>query len=210
MDLGGVDIGGEVEEVPPGAKRHHDLLQGGVSCPLSNAIDGALHLSGAAAEGSQAVGHGKPQVVMAVNADCRLVYVGHVLEDAPHQPRELLGRGVAHGIGDVDRCRPGIDGRLKYLVDEVGVSAGGIHGRELHILNIALGASDHGGGKLKYLLPPHPQLVGEVNVGAGEEDVNSPPLCLLYRLPGAVHSLGIGMGQGADYGLPYLLGDEAH
>ena len=39
--------------------------------------------------------------------------------------------------------------------------------------------------------------------------MNSPPLRLLYGLPGTVHRLGIGMGQGADYGLPHLLGDEA-
>ena len=145
-----------------------------------------------------------------MNADNCLIYVGHVLEDARYQPGELLGRGVAHGVGNIDRCCPGIDGGLKDLVDELGIGASGIHGRELHIFNITFGAGDHCGGKIEYLIPVHPELVGEMDIRAGEEDMNSPPLCLLYCLPGAVHCLCIGMGQAADYGLPHFPGDEAH
>jgi hypothetical protein len=32
---------------------------------------------------------------------------------------------------------------------------------------------------------------------------------LLYRLPGVIHGIGVGMGQGADSSLLYLLGDQA-
>src|SRR3972149_6698664 len=59
--LGAVDIYGQVEEVAPGPEGHDNLLEGGVAGPLTDAVDGALHLPGAGPDSRQGVGYGQAQ-----------------------------------------------------------------------------------------------------------------------------------------------------
>ena len=43
-------------------------------------------------------------------------------------------RGVADGVGDVDRRGAGGDGRFDDAAEEVGLGAGGVFGRELDVV----------------------------------------------------------------------------
>ena len=128
VELSGVHVGAQAEEVVAGPDAHHHLFQRGVARPLADAVDGALHLAGAGVDGGHAVGYRQAQVVVAVDGDDRLVDVGHVLLDAADERLELVGDGVAHGIGDVDGGGPGGDALLHQRVDVVGVGAGRVHG----------------------------------------------------------------------------------
>ena len=63
--------------------------------------------------------------------------------DASDQPAELLGRGVAHRVGDVERGGAGLDGHAQHLVQELRVAAAGVLGRELDVGAQAAGIGDH-------------------------------------------------------------------
>ena len=76
-----VDPRRRVVVVAAGAQRHHDFFQRAVAGPLADAVDRALDLAGAVFDGRQAVGHGQAQVVVAVDADHRLVDVRHAVDE---------------------------------------------------------------------------------------------------------------------------------
>ena len=67
--------------VVPRAEGHHDFFERAVAGPLAEAVDRALDLAGAVLDGRQAVGHRQAEVVVAVNADHRLVDVRHALDE---------------------------------------------------------------------------------------------------------------------------------
>ena len=153
VDLRGVQVSAEVEEVGAGLDGHNHLLQGGVPGPLADAVDAGLHLAGAGAHGGQAVGHRKPQVIVAVDGDHGLMDIGHVLLDATDELPELLRDGVAYGIGDVDRGGAGLDALGQHAEDVIGLGAGGVHRGELHIGAVLLGVRHLAAGHLQHLLP---------------------------------------------------------
>ncbi len=123
--------------VVPGAQGHDDFFQRAVAGPLADAVDRALDLSGAVLDGGQAVGHGQAQVVVAVDADHRLVDVRHAVREGADHAAHVGRRGVADRVGNVDRGGPGGDGRLDHLAEEVGLGAGGVLGRELDVVAVA-------------------------------------------------------------------------
>ena len=55
-----------LQGVATNAHRHHDLLEGGITGPLADAVHGALELVHARVERGQRVGDRKPEVVMTV------------------------------------------------------------------------------------------------------------------------------------------------
>ena len=124
-------------EIVAGPQGHDDLFQRAVAGPFAQAVDRTLDLPGAGLDGGQAVGHGHAQVVVAVDADHGLVDVGHAVAERLDDVVHVAGRGVAHGVGNVDRGGPGGDGRLDHLAEEIGLGAGGVLGRELDVGAIA-------------------------------------------------------------------------
>ena len=118
-----------------GLERHDHLFQRGVARPLADAVDRDLDLSRAVAHAGQRVGRGHAQVVVAVHRDDGPVDVGHVLDDAPDQGAELVRRGVAGGVGDVDHRRAGGDDGLQHPVEVLRIGATGILGVVLHVLH---------------------------------------------------------------------------
>ena len=50
-------------------KRHHDLLKRRVACPLAKAVHGHMGTGGPGFQGRHRVGHGKAEVVMAVDRE---------------------------------------------------------------------------------------------------------------------------------------------
>ena len=129
----GLDAGGQAVVVGPGLQRHDDLFERGVAGALADAVDRALDLPGAGLAGGQAVGDGQAQVVVAVDADDGLADVRHALAEGADDAGVLGGRGVADGVGDVDRGRAGLDGGLDDLAEEVDLGARGVLGAELDV-----------------------------------------------------------------------------
>src|SRR5262249_43041465 len=63
----------ERHHTPPTPQRHNYLFQGGVSRPLPNSIYRALNLPGSGFQSRDRVRHRKPQIVVTVHRDHRLV-----------------------------------------------------------------------------------------------------------------------------------------
>ena len=63
-----------------------------------------------------------------------LVRAGHRFDQHADQVGAFARRGVAHGIGDVDRGRPGLDGDLDHAAQVIPFGAGGVHRRPLHVV----------------------------------------------------------------------------
>ena len=85
-------------------QRHDDLFHRGVAGALAEAVHRAFDLPRAGADRRQRVGDGEAEIVMAMGRDHRLVDVRHALEQHADQRREFLRHGIAHRVGDVDRC----------------------------------------------------------------------------------------------------------
>ena len=81
VNPGGIDIRGQIKEVLAGAQRHHYLFHRRITRSLANTVNGALHLAGTRSERGQAICHRQTKVIMAVNADYRLVNIGYMLKD---------------------------------------------------------------------------------------------------------------------------------
>ena len=131
-------------------------------------------------------------------ADHRPVDVGNVLLDVPQQLGELGRDGVTHGIRYVYRSRAGIYYRLDELVKVLGVGPGGVHGRELDVVAVAPGPAYHGHRHVHHFLPVLADLVRQVDIRAGEEDVDTGILSAFKGLPRLVHVCRMGAGQRGD------------
>jgi hypothetical protein len=87
-------------------ERHHDLLQRGITCPLTDAVDGYLDLAGPDLDPCERVGDGHPEVVVAVDREDALLECWHPLPKLLQEIRELDRRRVAYRVGDVDHVGP--------------------------------------------------------------------------------------------------------
>ena len=196
--------------VVPRPQRHHDLFQRAVAGPLADAVDRALDLPGAVLDGGQAVGDGQAQVVVAVDADDRLVDVRHALVEVRDDAGVLRGRGVADGVGDVDRRRAGVDGRL----DDLGRGSRARCGRRPRARtrcrrSSRLARFTPATARLDDLLLGHLQLELAVDGAGGQEDVDARLCGVLEGLPGAVDVAVVAAGQAADGRAGDLGGDRA-
>ena len=72
-----------------------------------------------------------------MDADDRLVDVGHAVAQRADDLAHVAGRGVADGVGDVDRGGAGGDRRLDHLAEEIGLGARGVLGRVLDVGAVA-------------------------------------------------------------------------
>ena len=190
-------------------ERHHDLFERRVAGALADAVDRALDLPRAGLHGGQRVRDGQAEIVVAVRRQDRAV------ADARAHGREHaldIGRQrVADRVGQVDRRRAGVDRRLGDLAEEREVAARRILRRELHVVAIR---------RARGRRPTRPargtaraadaQLVFEVNVGGGEEDVNARARRLRQRRPGAIDVRRDRAGQAGDDRPPHGAGNGAH
>ena len=102
---------------------------------------------------------------------------------------ELGGDGVADGVGDVDGGGAGVDDGLVDAQQEVVVGAGGVLGAELDLgvaAQLSRRVADPVDGRREGLLAGHPQLVHEVDVAGGDEEVQVRPLGRPERLDAAL------------------------
>ena len=185
---------------------HDDLLHGSVAGPLADAVDGALHLTGAGLYGGQGVGHGEAQVVVAVRRDH--VVAGDPLPDRTEALSPLDRSGETHGVRDVERAGTVVDGGLEHIAHEVEIRAGSILGAELDIIGVLACTRHRRGGLGQHLGGAHLELELHVRRAGGDERVDASAGSRLDGFPAAVDVLVGGARQPADGRTLYRRGDR--
>jgi len=137
------------------------------------AIDGALDLAGDAFDAGQRVGYGHTEVVVAVGGEDYVVDSRDAGFDQAEDRGVLLGGGVADGVGDVDSGGAGLDGDGDHLEEELGIGAGAVLGGELYVFGKGAGEADRLGGLVEGLVAGDAELALEMEVGGGEDDVDT-------------------------------------
>ena len=213
-DLSGVDVRAHAELLRPRMQRHHDLFEGGVARAFADAVDRHLDLPRAVLDRRQRVRGRQPQVVVAVGRDDHILRARHILSDAADQPAELARQGVARRIRDVQRGRAGLDRHLEHLVEEFGIGAARVLGRELDVGAQAAGVRHRLAGALQALLAADLELVRQVDVRGREEGVDARPFRLAHGVPGAIDVALAGARQPGDdrrvFELTHLARNPAH
>ncbi len=190
----------QVEDSLPRVERHHRLFEAGVAGPFADAVDGDFDLPCPVLHSRKRVCGRQAQVVVAVDAENDVLAAFHVLAQIADQLAELFGRGVADGVGDVQRRRAGPNGDGQHLDQELGVAAAGVFGAELDVVAQAAGVLHHVADRFEHLVGRHAQLVLHVDFTGGEEGVDARPHRALDRLPGFVDVVLVGPGQAGDDG----------
>ena len=195
VDFLRLNSGAETQVLPAHSKSHHDLLQGGVAGPLANSVDGAFHLAGSGSNGGQGVGYGQPQVVVAMAAQAGPADIGHLFPQDAEDPSELVRHAIPHRVGDVDDGRSFADGRLDNLAEIIQVAAPRVLRGKLHLVAEGPGQPDRLHRVLQDLIPGTFELELQVDIGGGDEGVDSRLGGNIQRLPAPADILFHGPGQ---------------
>ncbi len=208
-DLARVDVGVHAQDVAALADRHHDFLHDGVARALADAVDRALDLPRARLHARERVGGRHAEVVVAVHRDDRVLDAAHVLAETGDERAELLGIGVAGGVGDVDDGRARGDDRLDHAVEVGRHGSGGVLGVELDVLDEGSGELDRRDGALDRLVLADAQLVAQVRLRDADAGVDARAGGGLERGGGGLDVVGDGARQAADDGGVAHLGADA-
>ncbi|MNJ40067.1 hypothetical protein D3C77_349520 [compost metagenome] len=196
-------LGGDRDAIAvrAGAQGHDDLFDRGVAGPFADAVDRAFDLTRPALDGGQGVGDGQTQVVVGVRREDD---VGVARPDDAVQIGEaltrLLGRGVADGVGHVQRLGARVGGGQQGLGQELRLGAEGVLGRELDVVEHRGGVFHRARDDGQHLVGAHPQLGRAVDRAGGQEDVAA-AMRLGRRSQGAergVDVLLVGARQGGE------------
>ena len=147
---------------------------------------------------------------MAVDVEGGAGEFGNVAEEAPDEGPELLGDGMADGVGDVHDGRPGRQDGADHFGEEVGLGAGRVLGAELHVAAEGARAADAFDGAAEDFALGEAELETAVDFAGGEEDVQEGAVAGGTQGPGGlVDVLGYAAGQGRHAGGAYGFGDAA-
>ena len=205
----GVDLVPVGKLVVADVDRHHDFLERGVTRTLADAVDGAFHLTRAAGDSGQRIRHRHAEVVVAMDREHRLVGVRHPLHQGAHEVGVFLRNGVADGIRNVHRRRPGLDDRLDDAAQEIHFAAGAVLGRPFDVVDLVAGPGHVGDRGLDHLLRRHVELDAHVQRRGGDHGVDAAAPGELHRLGAAVDVLRMDPRQAGDDGILGAPGDLA-
>ncbi len=135
---------------------------------------------------------------------------GHRGDDRGEELGDLVRRGVADRVGQVDRRGAGVDHRFDDLVEEARIAAGGVLGRELDVVGEAAGTRHRRHGALEALLARDPELALQVQIGGGDEGVDAAAGRGFEGLAGGVDVARSAARQRRDHGPSYFRRDPAH
>ena len=124
------------------------------------------------------------------------------------QLRAFARGGIADGVGDVDRGRPGLDRDLDHAAEIIVLGPGGVHRRPLHVVAEVAGMGHGVVDALGHLV--HGQVRDRaVQRRGADEGVDARAVRVPHRLPAAVDVLEVGAGQAADHRVLGAFGDLA-
>ena len=209
-DVLGMQPGGVGQMIAPHFQGHDDLFEGGVAGPLADAVDRHFDLPGAGLDASQAVCDREAEVIVTVGGKDNAIGAGDVLDQVAEDRRILAGIGVADGVGDVDRRRPGADRGLNAAAQHIALGAGGVLGRPFHIVAEVAGVGDRAGHEVDDLLGGDPQDVVAVLRAGGEKGVDAAAAGRADGLGAALNVHHRRPSQTADGALGNDAGDAAH
>ena len=98
----------------------------------------------------------------------------------------------------------------QHPADEVDIRARRVHRAELDIIDVLLGTRDHLARLLEDRFAVLAQLVRDVNVAAGEKDVEARGLGVADRGPALIDVVGHGAAERGDLGAADFAGDPVH
>ena len=101
---------------------------------------------------------------MAVGGEDDILDARNAGKDVAEHLRVVLREAVADRVGQVQGGCAGLDRNLANLAQEIAIGAGGVLGRELDVVAVALGQRDHRGDLFERLLASDLQLGCEVKV----------------------------------------------
>jgi hypothetical protein len=117
--------------------------------------------------------HGQAQIVMAMARQYGAFDAAHVRAQVGEQFAVLRRNRITDGVGHVQRAGAGLDHGAEDLGEESRIGARGILGGKLHIGAEAARQLHAGHGGLQRLGARDAQLVFEVDVGGGDEDMRT-------------------------------------
>ena len=199
-----VDPGVVCQVIGAHAQRHHDFLERRVPRALANAVDRALHLTGAALDRCQAVGGRQAKVVVAVRAEDGAIGVEDPLPDVGEERFRLVRRAVADRVRQIDRRAALANRRLDHAAQEVRIAARRVLGRKLHIVGEPPGQADGVDDRFQACLARDAQLGREMQIGGGEKRVNARPRGRLERVRRLLDVLPAAAGERRNRGPPNL------
>ena len=105
------------------AEGHDHLLECGVAGTFAKSVDRAFDLPRTGLNSGERVRNCKAEVIVAMRRDRDGEASDDVCPDAADQCEVFVRRGVAHGVGDIDRRGAGIDRRSQHVVEEGHIAA---------------------------------------------------------------------------------------
>ncbi len=105
---------------------HHDFFESGIARALADAVDGALDLPRARANGGQRIGDGHAEIIMAVRRDNDVLNATNALPQGADNVPVFFRHGIADGVGNVDGGCAFIDHSLHYLAQKIQIRARGV------------------------------------------------------------------------------------
>ena len=100
-------------------KRHHYLLKRCISCALADAVYSAFNLFGAGAHRFKRIADREAQIIVAMDAYNRLVYIRDRIFYRLYKGSEFLRHRISYGIGYIDNPRARIYYRLNNLQQKI-------------------------------------------------------------------------------------------
>ncbi len=190
-----IDAGLEAEEFRACPDGHDGLFQAAVTGALADAVDRALDLARAGVDGRQAVGDGHAEIVMAVHAQYDSVDSVDVLRQIAEQAIEFGWHGIAHGVGNVNRCRAGFDGGRNHFRQIGQLGAGRIFRRKLHIINQLARHLYRTDRAPDDLFLGHLEFMLTVNRTGGNKHMDSMTVGTLYGIVDLLNISGVATGK---------------
>ena len=124
------------ELVAANHQRGGDLFESCIAGTLADAIDGALHLSRSALNAGERVGDCHAEVVVAVRRIDDVFDAGNALAHHAEDGFVFGWRGVADGVGNIDRGRSSLNGDGDHLDEKIGIGARAVFGRKLDVVGV--------------------------------------------------------------------------
>ena len=151
-DFARFDIRIEVEIIPARLDGHDHFFKRGIARAFTQPINSAFDLTRAISECLESIDSRHAQIVVAVDTDNSLIDIGHFLTNIANNTTKLVGYCVAHGIGNIDRCRTRFNGSFNYIVEILRLCTRSIHWRKFHILAMRFGSCNRINSHLQNLI----------------------------------------------------------
>ncbi len=132
---------------------------------------------------------------------------GNALTHLGKHAAVFLGGGVANSVWHVNGGGSSFNCDADHLDKEVSVGAGGIFRRELDILDVGAGETNGFGGEVESFLTADLELVLEMQIAGGEEDMDAAAVGELQGASSHFDVFGLRAGKGSDARLADGLGD---